>query len=372
MHIMMLCNQYVKNGENIGNQFVHAQAKALQKRGNSVSILSIDTRSFRRKRRLGIYWDKVEDISVCVVSIPCGPIPYILDLCIQKGIESGFERYLKEKGMPDVIHAHFQYAAYLGNVREKFGVPIVTTEHASWILSHSRTTTLEKKAIKAYNMSCILLCVGKNLQDSIIEFYNKEIEVVPNVVSDQFKQLNLQKNEEFTFISVGHLRRHKNHQSTIEAFAKFHKKYPRSKLEIIGTGEQEQELKALIKKLGVEHAVLLLGYIQNVELVEFYNKAHCFCLPSQYETFGVVYIEAMACGLPVIGNECAAENGIIEYNNGLCVDLDAESIYSAMCSVYENYEEYKSSDISDTCRAKYGEEIVCSKLNTIYQNVTKG
>lgn len=369
MHIMMLCNQYVNKGKNIGNQFVHAQAKALYSRGCNVSVLSIDTRSIRKKRRLGIYWDKVDGIPVCVVSIPCGPIPKVLDMCISIGLKIGIKNLNKFLGKPDIIHAHFQYAAYLNFVKKKYNVPIVTTEHASWILNSKRTAMHENKALKAYNNSDKVLCVSPNLYDSIKDFYNEQIEIVPNVVSKQFRVTKTKKTDKFTFISVGHLRKHKNHYNTIRAFAKFNKVYPNTRLEIIGIGDQEQELRELIHRLSMGNNIFLLGYIDNAKLVQYYNHSHCFCLPSLYETFGVVYIEAMASGIPVIANMTALENGIIDSSNGLTIDTDIQSIYSAMCSIYNDYSKYEPEKISKRCIDKYGENAISEKLITVYNSL---
>ncbi|MFI3227539.1 MAG: glycosyltransferase [Clostridia bacterium] len=370
MKNLMLCGIYVHNNKLIASQFVHAQALAIKKQGHDVAVLSLDMRSIRQKRKWGVYLQNIDDVPVTVASFPCGPIPYLLDFISKHMCKLGFKTVLENFGKPDIIHAHFQYANSISKIAQKEEIPILTTEHATWVLNQNRTPKKEKLARRAYIASNKVICVSKDLCKSIKSFYDKDVEIVPNIVSSHFINKNLEKYEDFTFISIGNFVRHKNHHLTIQAFKKFNDLYPNSKLLIAGKGVLEQEYIDLIKELKLTSNVEILGYVQNTKLVEYYNKSHCFCLPSEYETFGVVYIEALACGLPVIATENSKYNQIIDESNGLSLsEYTVDSIFKAMCYIYDNYDNYKAKKISEDCLAKYGEDIVARQIIGKYEEI---
>lgn len=369
MNILMICNKYSKNNKNIGNQFVHAQALALKRCGHDISVLSLDMRSIRKKRKLGIYIEQVDGIEVCCVSLPCGPVPFVFDFICTIASFVGVRKILK-KNKVEIIHAHFQFGAYLSLVKKKYHIPIVTTEHASWILDENRTLNKERLALKAYNNSDCVISVSETLKESILSFYDEEVTVIHNVLLEQFKVIHDVKEEEFTFVCVGRLNSDKNQDLLIEAFDLFVKEFPHSKLLIIGTGPSYNLLCEMVKEKGLSDRVLVMGYIDNSLLPGIFNKSHCFVLPSNFETFGVVYIEALACGLPVIANETSKYNGIVTTSNGIALDIiNIDSLYNAMRNIYVNYPMYHGEDISKECINKYSELVFVDKVNKVYLDV---
>ena len=87
---------------------------------------------------------------------------------------------------------------------------------------------------------------------------------------------------------------------------------------ILGDGPQKPILEQMIRKLRLGNKVILLGYIPHHQLPEYLNLADIFCRPSLDEGFGISFIEAMACKLPVIGtNICGIVDIIEDGKNGL-------------------------------------------------------
>lgn len=94
-------------------------------------------------------------------------------------------------------------------------------------------------------------------------------------------------------------------------------------LTIIGEGNYRVELEALARQLDIESKVQFYGYCPREELVEFYNISDIFVLPSMAESFGMVFVEAMSCGLPVIGARVGGVPDIIKEDNGILVEPDS-------------------------------------------------
>jgi glycosyltransferase involved in cell wall biosynthesis len=104
--------------------------------------------------------------------------------------------------------------------------------------------------------------------------------------------------DRFTFLNVGRLHPMKNQERLIRAFAPVARARNDARLVIVGAGELDTRLAALVAELGLEGRVELPGYRQDVRSVV--EVADCFVFPSLYESFGIAVVEAMARGVPAI------------------------------------------------------------------------
>lgn len=101
-------------------------------------------------------------------------------------------------------------------------------------------------------------------------------------------------------VTVGSMKAQKNHLLLLRAFAKIGR--PDAKLMFVGTGTGEADLRALAAELGVVNRVVFAGF--HPDPTSFYRTADLFVLSSDYEGFGNVIVEALACGTPVVSTDC--------------------------------------------------------------------
>ena len=117
----------------------------------------------------------------------------------------------------------------------------------------------------------------------------------------------------FRLLTVGSLIRRKRIDAVIGALALLND--PEVELTIVGEGTAEpgtaRSLQALPRRLGVSGQVRFLGGVGQERLAEEYEKHHLFVLPSQYEGFGMVYLEAMSHGLPVVATTAGGAEAIV-------------------------------------------------------------
>jgi teichuronic acid biosynthesis glycosyltransferase TuaC len=111
-------------------------------------------------------------------------------------------------------------------------------------------------------------------------------------------------------LAVGYLIARKNHKAVISAISRLREVYPNIRLKIVGAGPEERNLRSLSQKLGVTDIVEFLGLCSRERVRQLMSECDVFALPSWDEAFGIVYIEAMSQGKPVIG--CRHE-GIEEF-----------------------------------------------------------
>lgn len=98
---------------------------------------------------------------------------------------------------------------------------------------------------------------------------------------------------------------------------------PNVKYLIVGKGDALDLLKNLARQLGIEANIVFTGFVPDEELVNYYNLCDAFVMPSNGEGYGIVFLEAMACGKPVIaGNADGARDPLMDGRQGILVDPD--------------------------------------------------
>jgi len=132
--------------------------------------------------------------------------------------------------------------------------------------------------------------------------------------------------------------RYKGHSELIQAWPDVLARVPSARLRIVGEGDDLPALRQLAQNHGVSSAVEFLGFVTREQLHAEYGRASVFALPSRGEGFGLVYLEAMAHGLPCIGSRSdAAAEVIVDGVTGVLVDVrDGQSLQRKLCDLLEN------------------------------------
>jgi len=161
------------------------------------------------------------------------------------------------------------------------------------------------------------------------------------------KKYNL--SEKFVLVTVARLDERKGHDYVIRATADLKNDYPNIVYLIIGKGREEQNLRSLVTETGVEDQVIFCGYVSDEDLPKYYNLSNTFILLNRqstdneqlrgdYEGFGIVFLEASACGKPVIaGNYGGIADAIEDRKSGYIIDgTDLNTVTNTIKSLIEN------------------------------------
>lgn len=183
-----------------------------------------------------------------------------------------------------------------------------------------------------------LICLTEEEQKNYKELKipNVIIKTIGNPVfheKPQYKRVMEKKN---TIISAGRLIHQKNFQTLIRAFAKVHKNHPEWNLEIYGKGKAREELVNLIHDLNAKKFININDASDNLQ--NEIAEVKLFVLPSHHESFGMVLVESLAVGTPVIAYASTGPKSIIQHNkNGLLLqDNDVECWEKGISSIIEN------------------------------------
>ncbi len=142
-------------------------------------------------------------------------------------------------------------------------------------------------------------------------------------------------------------------------------------LTIVGEGNYKVELQLLAGRLKVDSKVRFHGYCPREDLVQLYNISDIFVLPSMAESFGMVFVEAMSCGLPVVGARVGGVPDIIKAENGILVKPDSVAELAAAISTLVKEPELREQlGLANRERAvqHYSWRGVCERYEAIYQN----
>jgi glycosyltransferase involved in cell wall biosynthesis len=384
MHILIIpAEHFITNWSPLGGIFQNDLAQALSRKNFRVGILSVGKfPSFKIFRGWKYHArELIGNVTVCRRYIEL-PIPYRFDSHLLIGqifskIASDiYDSYVLEFGKPDIIHAHnFRYAGYVAaDLSKRKNVPFVVTEHSSAYssgeISGGLARRLAKVALTASRVSAVSSSFGQTLSQ-VLKLNQKKLTVIPNLLADEFllaptwhKTLN--DNAEFVFLNVAELVPIKNQRLLLDAFAAIFKG-SNVRLRIVGDGPCKPDLHRRIEELNLSSQVDMIGRLSRLGVRDEMRKADCFVLSSNSETFGVVLIEALSQGLPVISTSCGGPSDILNEKNGILTGVgDLHGLENAMYTMRNNREQFHSRAISNECYEHYGEDAVVNQYTRFY------
>ncbi len=225
----------------------------------------------------------------------------------------------------DLIHAHYAIphasAAYTAKqiVKQKTGriVPVITTLHGTDITLVGRDKTYEPVVTFSINESDSITAVSENLKEETYKHFEikKDIEVIHNFVDVHrynkkpvaaFRQVIAPNNEKI-IIHASNFRKIKRIDDVMEIFKNIHAALP-AKLLMVGDGPERPLAEDLTRQYGLEADVRFLGKQEQME--EILAVSDVFLLPSEYESFGLAALEAMAASTVVISSDAGGLNEI--------------------------------------------------------------
>jgi len=225
----------------------------------------------------------------------------------------------------DLLHVHYAIphasAAYLAKkIVEKQGrkIPVITTLHGTDITLVGKDKTYAPVVTFSINESDAITAVSDNLRMETFNSFSvtKDIEVIYNFVDvarfskkpiDAFRKV-IAPNDEKILVHASNFRGVKRVQDVVRIFAEVRKELT-AKLLMVGDGPERPAMENLVKEFKLSEDVRFLGKQEQIE--EILVVSDLFILPSEYESFGLAALEAMAAGMPVISTNAG---GLPEIN----------------------------------------------------------
>lgn len=367
--------------------FFWDQAQALRRAGHQVAILYVDTYSVKCIAEYVFYGEELseerEGVKIFRMKVFC-PLKHGMEghrEAFAKGIRQLYVKYGLGNGHFDVIHAHCcVWAGYAAmRLSEKTGIPYVVTEHATLFELHRDQIgkSNEKCIRQVFENAAKVVCVSQAFARLMAEYRTSgDIEVIGNVVDvEQFKPCGNGQDRETRFLTICHMNTRdqllkKGMDILLEAWRKFSEKRQDVKLIIGGGGQAAQKAVEWCRKYGIEQTVEFVGQLSRGQVVEQMQACDVFVLPSRYETFGVVYIEAMACGKPVIAAASGGPDDFVKDFNGILIEPgNVDALAEAMLYMAGHREVYRPRQIADFAAENFSGQSVAARLTSLYDRI---
>jgi glycosyltransferase involved in cell wall biosynthesis len=253
----------------------------------------------------------------------------------------------------------------------KLGRPCVVTEHSSGIARGILGPAERREAARVYGEADAVLAVSRPLLAAVGSVAGAPLgRVVPNTVDFEFFTVPTipRQKAPFTFLSVCNLVGPKRVDQLIRAFARVSRTCPGARLVIVGGGVEEGHLRRLVHECSVAPQVEFTGALSREGVRERMWSANALVLASALETFGVVLVEALATGIPVIATRCGGPEEIVEEGLGLLVDRDNEDgLVEAMVTI--TGQSYPDRILRDRARSRFSFESVAHQLLDVYASL---
>jgi len=277
--------------------------KALADKGHSVHFIT-----YQQPVRLNVFNTNIYYHEVRVPTYPLFDYPPY-----EIALASTMVDVIKNHQL-DLLHVHYAIphasAAYMAKqIVQKAGgnIPFITTLHGTDITLVGKDKTYEPVVTFSINESDAITAVSNNLKEETYKSFHitKDIEVIYNFVDikrfnkkpiDAFKKV-IAPNNERVLVHASNFRKVKRVQDVIKVFAGVRKAMP-AKLLMIGDGPERSPMEVLAKELGVQDDVRFVGKQEQIE--EILLVSDVFLLTSEYESFGLAALEAMAAGVPIV------------------------------------------------------------------------
>lgn len=280
---------------------------------------------------------------------------------------------------PELIHAHGLYPAGFAAVLigRALRIPVVITEHWGRLAERVAEGRLIRAMLKyTLRRATKIVAVSRFLAEEMRELEPRlSPDVVPNIVADIFQAPSTatprRNANDIEMLFVGSIRDSRKGVGVLLHALRSYLDLPgarRCRLSVIGEGEKRAEYEDLAHRLGLQNQVAFLGSRSREGVAVAMAGCDLFVMPSRYETFGVVYAEAMACGKPVIA--CSggpAEEIIPTWAGELAPHGDHISLAHAIHRVTSNLDGFDRARISEYAKKRFGPETVVSALSEVYE-----
>lgn len=223
-----------------------------------------------------------------------------------------------------------------------FGLPYVVYTFGEEIMIFQRNSFKKKVIFYLLHNANKVITISEYTKRELIKLglREKDIAIIPGGVdSDMFmprdckglkRKLNLQ--DKRIILTIARLAERKGHDVVIKSLPKVLEKVPNTAYIIVGSGPTEDKLKTLVKNMALDRHVIFIGEAPDDSTPDYYSICDLFIMPNrelkdtgEIEGFGVVFLEANACGKPVIGGRTGGtEDAIIDGQTGILVDKVTE------------------------------------------------
>ncbi|MDO4258826.1 MAG: glycosyltransferase [Actinomycetaceae bacterium] len=380
VHVLWLPSWYPTDREDLAGSFFREQTTALAASGMTVGVLAPYIRTIKGESPVPPYSGQIiDEDGVRILRFGAqGALLSTRRLTTAMAtapLMRAFSAYCDARGRPDFIHAHslFPGGHLAAILSKKTGIPWGLTEHRS--LDHlpirsSRAHRHEQRILKSATFrSAVSPGHARHLEQRFGRASGPWI-VTPNLLSTVPQPESWGPIHPPIIGHLSHLDPGKKVDLLIRAFGTVAEYDPTIRLRIAGPLDTPagQAVHDQVQESPYRDRIELIGRVEREQVPQFMEDVSVFALPSESETFGVVLVEALAMGTPVVATRTWGAEGIIDTGDGYIVDLnDEEGFASALARIITDPSTpQERQERSSRCIARFGEAAFATRWEKIY------
>jgi glycosyltransferase involved in cell wall biosynthesis len=325
MRIFMLSWEYPPRIIGGLARHVEGLSLALSELGHELHVITLDFPGVPNDEQLGNLW-----VHRVGVNAPA-PTFHTWVLLFNHFFEKRVGQLAKQFGRPDVVHFHDWLTVPSGvAVKQVLRVPAVMTFHSTEASRSSDSRAPESSMVEGLEWwgsfeAGKVIAVSEWMKAQVVEQFKtppQKVVSIPNGVDiDKFrKQVDIESTRtkwkvqpgEKLITAVGRLTSQKGFDDLLRAYPQIRRSFPASRLLVMGDGYMRGELEALAEQERVKSATTFAGFVSDADLVAAIKSSDVVAVPSRFEPFGIIALEAMAAGVPVVVSRVGGLAEIVE------------------------------------------------------------
>lgn len=389
---ILLINHFPLQGSGSG-VYVANIAKSLIKKGHEACIISPENTShfsdLKGIKLHPVFFKHKEEIDGqldfnfgCIDPHPRSSLLFgdMTDSQLQQ-YKDAFRKAIEEEILefkPDVIHA--QHIWIISNVALDYNIPVVVTCHGSDIMGYEAWPKFHKIMYEVVDKCKRIIAISNNSKDVITNIFKESKKKVVTILNgydekifykedynkeEILKELQIYKNYDKIVCFAGRLAKNKGIDLLLQS-AKNYEKEDILTL-IVGDGEELNNLKRMTEELELKN-IVFLGNKNHDTLRKIYNISDVCAVPSRKEAFGLVALESIACGTPVVATNKGELPNFVNHKGGILIkEEDTLELENAISKILDNEVKFDSTYLAEYAKDNYMQDLFIDKLIDIYK-----
>lgn len=376
-HVLIVPAWYPTGDRPFEGTFVRDQALAIAE-SNDVTVF-VDA-GFRSDGKRGYVLHESQDgpLRTVQVAYPRTRRPLAPTTAYVRGLSTTIRSLAAVGRRPDLLHAHVYHAGVAALLAgRRYRLPVVVSEHSSHFLLGTLPWLARRRAALVFRHADVVCPVSHALCDAIrAAGMDGHFEVVPNVVDDGLFQLADEPgpsrgSDRKTILVVAGLQPVKGVDRLLSALPELRRRRADFSVVIIGDGPQRSEYERAAELAGVSRFVEFLGNQPAAAVAGALRDAAFLVAPSVTETFGVVLVESLLSGRPVVATRTGAIPEVVNDENGILVAPDDPmALVEGLDAMLDRYSSYDPVRLRQDAERRFGRAMVVARWNRLYDEIT--
>lgn len=394
---ILLINHFPLQGSGSG-VYVANIAKSLIKKGHEACIISPENTShfsdLKDIKLHPVFFKYKEEIKgqqefnfACFDPHPRSNLLFndMTDLQLQQ-YKDAFRKAIEEEILefkPDVIHA--QHIWIISNVALDYNIPVVITSHGSDIMGYEAWPKFHNIMYEVAEKCKKIIAISNNSKDVITNIFKENKEKVVTILNgydekifykedynkeEVLKEFGIYNNYDKIVCFAGRLAKNKGVDLLLQSAKNYEKENILTL--IVGDGEELNNLRRMTKELELKN-IVFLGNQSHDTLRKIYNISDVCAVPSRQEAFGLVVLEAISCGTPVVATNQGGIPDIVNSSVGILIpEENTLELENAISRILNNEIKFDSTYLAEYAKNNYRQDLLIDKLIEIYGESLRG